>query len=71
MYEELVTYPPEELYQISEPAAEKLADAEEAREFILTVFKRVPELTEEQEKRLHKLGRSVRKRFGMKPVKPE
>ena len=38
---------------------------------IITLFKRAPELTEEQEKKLHQLGRKVRKKFEMKPIRME
>ena len=38
-------------------------------EWIITLFKRAPELTEDQEKKLHQLGRKVRKKFGMKPIR--
>lgn len=36
---------------------------------IRILWSRVPELTDEQEKRLHQLGRKVRKRFHMKPIR--
>jgi len=42
-----------------------------AKEWIITLFKRVPELTEEQEKKLHQPDRKVCKKFGMKPVRIE
>ena len=41
----------------------------EAEIVIRILWGRVSELTEEQEKELHKLGRKIRKKFNMKPVK--
>lgn len=59
---------PEELLQYAEqfyPLLESEADAEK---LIRILWKRVPELTIQQEKELHKLGRRIRKKFGMKPI---
>ena len=44
-------------------------DENRVREWIITLFKRAPELTEDQEKKLHQLSRKVRKKFGMKPIR--
>ena len=42
---------------------------ENVEEFICALKKRVPELTVEQEKKLHKLGRKILKQFNMKPIR--
>ena len=44
-------------------------DENRVREWIITLFKRAPELTEDQEKKLHQLSRKDRKKFGMKPIR--
>jgi len=69
MFEVLLTCTTEELYHNAEILAENLTSEEMAREYIIRLFQRAPELTEEQEKKLHQLGRKVRKKFGMKPVR--
>lgn len=69
MFEVLLTCTTEELYHNAEIFAENLTSEEMAREYIIRLFQRAPELTEEQEKKLHQLGRRVRKKFGMKPVR--
>lgn len=53
---------PEELQEYAERIAKMLND-DNAETFIRTLWNRVPELTNEQEKRLHQLGRKVRKLF--------
>lgn len=71
MYEEMMIRRINDLYEIAERLAETITSEEMAREWIITLFKRAPELTEEQEKKLHQLGRKVRKKFGMKPIRME
>ena len=71
MYEEMTICRTNDLYEIAERLAETITSEEMAREWIITLFKRAPELTEEQEKKLHQLGRKVRKKFGMKPIRME
>jgi len=71
MYEEMMTCRINDLYEIAERLAETLTSEEMAKEWIITLFKRALELTEEQEKKLHQLGRKVRKKFGMKPIRME
>ena len=71
MYEEMMICRINDLYKIAERLAETLTSEEMAREWIITLFKRAPELTEEQEKKLHQLSRKVRKKFGMKPIRME
>lgn len=68
MFDELKTCKPEELQEYAERIAMML-NADNAETFIRILWNRVPELTSEQEKRLHQLGRKVRKRFHMKPVR--
>lgn len=68
MFDELTTCKPEELQECAERIAKMLND-DNAETFIRTLWNRVPELTNEQEKRLHQLGRKVRKRFNMKPIR--
>ena len=71
MYEEMMICRINDLYEIAERLAETITSEEMAREWIITLFKRAPELTEEQEKKLHQLSRKVRKKFGMKPIRME
>ena len=68
---EMMTCRINDLYEIAERLAETITSEEMAREWIITLFKRAPELTEEQEKKLHQLGRKVRKKFGMKHIRME
>ncbi len=68
MFDELLTCEPEELQEYAERIAKRLND-DNAETFIRILWNRVPELTNEQEKRLHQLGRKVRKRFNMKPIR--
>ena len=68
MFDELTTCKPEELQKHAEKIAQTL-NADNAETFIRILWKRVPELSDEQEKRLHQLGRKVRKRFNMKPIR--
>ena len=68
MFDELTTCKPEELQEHAEKIAQTL-NADNAETFIHILWKRVPELTDEQEKRLHQLGRKVRKQFNMKPIR--
>ena len=69
MFDVIFTCKIEDLYHYVEQITEGLTSEREAEEFIRALFKSIPELTESQEKKLHRLGRKVRKRFGMKPVK--
>lgn len=68
MFDELTACRPEELQEHAERIAKTL-DSDNAETFIRILWKRVPELTDEQEKRLHQLGRKVRKKFHMKPIR--
>lgn len=68
MFDELTTCKPEELQEHAEGIA-KMLNADNAETFIRILWNRVPELTDEQEKRLHQLGRRVRKQFNMKPIR--
>ncbi|MBD3109121.1 hypothetical protein IEO70_12260 [Bacillus sp. AGMB 02131] len=69
MFKEMMTCTTEDLYEIAEKLATTLTSEEMAREWIIT--QRAHELSDEQEKKLHQLGRKVRKKFGMKPVRIE
>lgn len=69
MFEILLICRAEELLYNTEQLFESLKDANEAEQLIRTLWKRVPELTDKQEKELHKLGRKIRKKFNMKPIK--
>lgn len=71
MYDILLTCKLEELLNNTEKLSLTLKSSEDAEQLIRILFKRVPELTIEQEKELHKLGRKIRKKFNMKPVKIE
>ena len=68
MIDELKTCRPEELQEHDERIARTL-HADNAEAFIRILWQRVPELTDEQERRLHQLGRKVRKQFNMKPIR--
>jgi len=57
MFEELLTCKTEELQQNAERISASLESSNDAEAFIRTLKTRVPELTVEQEKRLHRLGR--------------
>ncbi|MDO5559842.1 MAG: hypothetical protein Q4F95_09625 [Oscillospiraceae bacterium] len=67
MFEELLNCTPEDLQEKAERIS-MTVDEENAETFIRTLFSRVTELSDEQEKELHKLGRKVRKKFHMKPI---
>ena len=69
MFEILAICRAEELLKHTEQFFEVLKNEEEAENLIRTLWKRVPELTDQQEKELHKLGRKIRKKFNMKPVR--
>lgn len=69
MYNILLTCKPEELLKNTELIFDSISTEADAETVIRTLWKRVPELTEQQEKELHKLGRKIRKKFNMKPVK--
>lgn len=47
----------------------KTLNVDNVEAFIRIFWKRVLELTDEQERRLHQLGRKVRKQFNMKPIR--
>lgn len=68
MFEILSVCKPEELLEYTEQFYPLLENEEEAEKFIRILWKRVPELTTQQEKELHKLGRKIRKKFNMKPI---
>lgn len=59
----------DELYKNTERIFASIKTEAEAEIVIRILWGRVSELTEEQEKELHKLGRKIRKKFNMKPVK--
>lgn len=64
MFDILLTCKIEELQHYAEELSLKLTK-EEVEPFIRTLWKRVPELSVEQEKKLHQLGRRILKRFNM------
>lgn len=68
MFEILSVCKPEELLQYAEQFYPLLENEADAEKLIRILWKRVPELTIQQEKELHKLGRKIRKKFGMKPI---
>jgi len=68
VFEILLTCKPEELQQNAERISVSL-ESENVEEYIRALKKRVPELTVEQEKKLHKLGRKILKQFNMKPIR--
>ncbi|MBE6023452.1 MAG: hypothetical protein E7231_09495 [Cellulosilyticum sp.] len=69
MYNVLLTCRTEELLISTEQIFDSIKTEAEAETVIRILWERVPELTEQQEKELHKLGRKIRKRFNMKPIK--
>lgn len=69
MFEILLSCKTEELLYNTERLFVSLKDEIEAEELIRTLWKRIPELTIQEEKELHKLGRKIRKKFNMKPIK--
>lgn len=69
MFEIISTCKPEELMYNTEQLFPSLGNAEDAEKLIRILWKRVPELTVPQEKELHKLGRKIRKKFNMKPIR--
>lgn len=68
MFEILSVCKPEELLQYAEQFYSLIRSEEDAEKLIRTLWNRVLELTIQQEKELHKLGRKIRKKFNMKPV---
>lgn len=60
--------PTRKLLQYTEQVAISLKTKEEAEQLLRILLKRVPKL-EQQEKELHKVGRKIRKRLFMKPIK--
>lgn len=64
----LLTCTTEQLQHYAEEVAQNIK-AEEVEPFIRTLWKRVPELSVEQEKKLHQLGRKTLKRFHMSRIK--
>ena len=68
MFYELTTCKPEELREHAERIA-KILNPDHAEAFIRILWNRVPELTDEQERKLHQLGRKVRKQFHMRPIR--
>ena len=69
MFNILLTCKVEELYKNTEQLLDSIKTEEQAEMVIRMLWKRVSELAEEQEKELHKLGRKIRKKFNMKPIK--
>lgn len=69
MFDVLLTCKPEELLHYFEQEFDSIKTEAEAETVIRLLWSRVPELTEQQEKELHKLGRKLRKKYNMKPVK--
>lgn len=69
MYDVFLTCKPEELLYYFEQEFDSIRTEAEAEMVIRLLWNRVPELTEQQEKELHKLGRKLRKKYNMKPVK--
>lgn len=69
MFEILLTCSLEELLGYTETLSAQIETAEEAEKLIRMLWKRVPELTVQQEKDLHKLARKIRKRFHLKPIR--
>lgn len=59
----------EEIVKHIEKIFDSIKTEAEAETVIRMLWGRVSELTEEQEKELHKSGRKIRKKFNMKPVK--
>ena len=70
MFEKLLTCKTEELYWHAEEISKHI-EKDDVEPFIRALWKRVPELTVPQEKKLHQLGRKLLKQFGMKPIKFE
>ena len=70
MFEILLTCKIEELYQHAEQISKKI-EKENVEPFIRTLWRRVPELSVPQEKKLHKLGRKILKQFDMKPIRED
>ena len=68
MFEILLSCKPEELQYHAERIAQELRQ-EDVEPFIRTLWKRVPELSVEQEKKLHQLGRKTLKRFHMSRIR--
>lgn len=69
MFDVFLTCKPEELAHYFEQEFDSIKTEAEAETVIRLLWSRVPELTEQQEKELHKLGRKLRKKYNMKPVK--
>lgn len=69
MFDILLTCKPEELLGCFEQVFDTIKTEAEAETVIRLLWKHVPELTEQQEKVIHKLGRKLRKKFNMPPVK--
>lgn len=68
MFEILSVCKLEELLQDTEQFYPLLENEEDAKKLIRILWNRVPELTIQQEKELHKLGRKIRKKSNMKPI---
>lgn len=69
MFEKISTCTLEELLRTTEILSNQIENTEDAEILIRMLWKRVPELTVEQEKELHKLGRKIRKKFNMQPIR--
>ncbi len=64
MFEILLTCTTQELQKYAEEISQDI-QKDDVETFIRTLWKRVPDLSVEQEKKLHQLGRRVLKRFNM------
>lgn len=69
MFEIISTCRPEELMRYTEMLYTQIETAEDAEKLLCMLWKRVPELTIQQENDIHKLERSIRKRFHLKPIR--
>lgn len=67
-FDELLTCKIDNLQEVAEKISLTI-EKEDVETFIRTIWERVPELTEEQEKKIHKFGRTVLKKFNMKRIK--
>lgn len=69
MFEKVRTCEVKELLQIAQEFSTDLKTSEEKETFLRILWERVFELSPQQEKELHKVGRKIRKKFLMKPLK--
>ncbi len=59
----------DELLEVTISFLDAVENVEDAEKFIRVLWTRVPELTNEQEKEIHKVGRKIRKKLNMPPVR--